>query len=71
MLEEKEQKIQEQMKPIAFAKQVPWFVKENLYERLEEEKESLRRRRLEAHKSYLETLMRPPPERLTQLPERG
>lgn len=31
MLEEKEMKIQEDMKPITVAKEVPWFVKQNLY----------------------------------------
>lgn len=71
MLEEKEMRIQEEMKPAVVARDVPWFVKENLFERLEEEKDSLRRRRLEAHKSYLETLMRPPAERLMKQPARG
>ena len=34
MLLEKELKIQEEMKPLGKVKEVPWFVKENLYERL-------------------------------------
>lgn len=36
-----------------------------------EEQDSLRRRRLEAHKSYLETLMRPPAESLMKKLPRG
>jgi len=46
MLLQKELKLQEELKPLP-AKEVPWFVKENLYEKLKVEEERIRRIRLE------------------------
>jgi hypothetical protein len=45
MMEEKEKKLQEEMKPIPF-REVPEYVKENLYERMLKEQERERKERL-------------------------
>ncbi len=45
MMEEKEKKLQEEMKPIP-CREVPEYVKENLYERMLKEQERERKERL-------------------------
>jgi hypothetical protein len=65
MLLEKEEKLKEELKPIP-CKEVPWYVKENLYEKFQNEEERLRRIRLEQFRAELLQQMVPMPERLTQ-----
>jgi hypothetical protein len=52
MIREKELELEEELKPIK-VKEVPWFVKENLYEKLKVEEERVRRVRLERFRAEL------------------
>ena len=58
-------KLQEELKPVP-VKEVPWFVKENLYEKLKVEEERVRGIRLEQFRAELLQHMVPMPERLTK-----
>lgn len=65
MLLEKELKLQEELKPLP-VKEVPWFVKENRYEKMMIEEERVRRIRLEQFRAELLQQMVPMSERLTK-----